>query len=233
MLAFRDRGARGKVNTGWLDSRHSFSFGHYHDPRHMGFGALRVINEDRVIGGAGFAPHDHADMEILSYVLSGALAHKDSLGTGAVIRPGEIQRMSAGSGIRHSEFNADADIPVHFLQIWIVPDRSGLPPSYEQKRLPVVDRGESRLDLIASRDGSDHAVRIHQDARIWRATLAPGGTLSFDVVPGRRVWVQIALGIATLNGGELRAGDGVGITDETEFELASEIGAELLLFDLA
>jgi quercetin 2,3-dioxygenase len=233
MLAFRDRDARGKVNMGWLDSRHTFSFGHYHDPQYMGFGALRVINEDRVIGGACFPPHDHADMEILFYVLSGALEHKDSLGTGAVIRPGEIQRMSAGSGIRHSEYNASTEEPVHFLQIWVVPDVRGIPPSYEQKALPEVPEGESRLDLIASREGSSLAVRVHQDVRIWRATLAADGTLPFEASPVRRVWAQVTKGIATLNDGELRAGDGVGITEETKIELASDVGAELLLFDLA
>lgn len=233
MMSFRDRDARGRAQMGWLDSRHSFSFGHYRDPAHMGFGALRVINEDRVIGGAGFPPHEHADMEILSYVLEGGLEHRDSLGTGTVIRPGEIQRMSAGTGVRHSEYNASKDEPVHFLQIWLLPERRGIEPSYEQKRLPEVPEGTSRLDLIASRDGSEGAVKVHQDVRIWRATLAAGGKLTLELDPGRRAWVQAARGIATLGGGELRAGDGVGATDETQLELASEIGAELLVFDLA
>ncbi|HEV2605590.1 MAG TPA: pirin family protein [Microvirga sp.] len=233
MLEFRDRGARGKAEMGWLSSRHTFSFGHYHDPKHMGFRALRVINEDRVTPGAGFPTHAHADMEIISYVLDGALEHKDSLGTGSVIRPGEIQRMSAGSGISHSEYNASTDTPVQFLQIWIVPDARGIEPSYEQKALPPVAEGESRLDLIGSPEGGEDAVTIHQDVRLYRATLAGGGELTVPIAPGRHVWVQVARGIAEVDGVELREGDGLAVSDVTELRLSSPIGAELLVFDLA
>lgn len=233
MLAFRDRNARGEARMGWLDSKHSFSFGHYHDPKHMGFRALRVINEDRVTPGAGFPTHAHADMEILSYVLEGALEHKDSIGTGSVIRPGEIQRMSAGTGIRHSEYNASQDAPVHFLQIWIVPEKRGIEPSYEQKALPPVAEGESRLDLIGAPEGGDDAVLIHQDVRLYRAILAAGGALGVPIAPGRHAWVQVARGIAEIEGGELREGDGLAVSDVTELKLSSAIGAELLVFDLA
>jgi len=233
MLAFRDRGARGKVEMGWLSSRHSFSFGHYHDPKHMGFRALRVINEDRVIPGAGFPTHGHSDMEIISYVLEGALEHKDSLGTGAVIRPGEIQRMSAGTGVTHSEFNASGTDPVHFLQIWILPERRGLEPSYEQKTLPPVAEGESRLDLIGSPEGGDGAVTIHQDVRLYRAVLAEGGALEVPLASGRHAWVQVARGTAEIDGGELREGDGLAVGDRTALSLSSATGAELLVFDLA
>lgn len=233
MLAFRDRGARGKAEMGWLSSRHSFSFGHYHDPQHMGFRALRVINEDRVIPGAGFSTHSHADMEIISYVLSGALAHKDSLGIGAVIRPGEIQRMSAGTGVEHSEFNASDSEPVHFLQIWIVPDRQGIPPSYEQTAMPPVSEGETRLDPIGSPDGRDGSVTIHQDVRLYRAVIAEGGELSVPIAAGRHAWVQVARGIADIEGGELREGDGLAVSESERLHLSSATGAELLVFDLA
>lgn len=233
MLAFRDRGARGKVETGWLSSRHSFSFGHYHDPGHMGFRALRVINEDRVIPGAGFPAHDHADMEILSYVLEGALRHEDSIGNGSVIRPGEVQRMSAGSGVRHSERNASDEAPVRFLQIWIVPDRRGIEPSYEQKALPPVAEGETRLDLIGSPDGRAGTVTIHQDVLLHRATLGPGGRLGIPLRPGRHAWVQAVRGVADLDGGELREGDGVAASKAAAIRLTSRTGAELLVFDLA
>jgi len=233
MLAFRDRGARGKAELGWLSSRHSFSFGHYHDPRHMGFRALRVINEDRVIPGAGFPTHSHADMEIISYVLKGALEHKDSLGTGAVIRPGELQRMSAGTGVEHSEFNASASEPVHFLQIWIVPAQHGNAPSYEQKALPRAEAGETRLDLIGSPDGREGSVTIHQDVLLYRVMLADGGTLDVPLAPGRHAWVQVARGTVEIDGGEMREGDGLAISDATTLAFSSTTGAELLVFDLA
>lgn len=233
MLAFRDRGARGKAETGWLSSRHSFSFGQYRDPKHMGFRALRVINEDRMIPGAGFPAHDHADMEILSYVLDGALRHEDSLGTGSVIRPGELQRMSAGSGIRHSERNASDQDPVRFLQIWILPDRRGIEPSYEQRALPPAAEGETRLDLIGSPDGRGGTVTIHQDVLLHRATLGAGGRLDVPLRPGRHAWVQAVRGVAELDGGELREGDGVAVSEAAAIRLTSPIGAELLVFDLA
>lgn len=234
MLAFRDRGARGKAEMGWLSSRHSFSFGHYHDPRHMGFRALRVINEDRVIPGAGFPTHGHSDMEIVSYVLEGALEHRDSLGTGAVIRPGELQRMSAGTGVEHSEYNASTSEPVHFLQIWIVPAERGLAPGYEQKALAPVADGETRLDLIGSPDGRQGSVTIHQDVLLYRATIADGGTLSVPLAPGRHAWVQVARGTVEIDGGgEMREGDGLAASDTGELRLTTATGAELLVFDLA
>lgn len=233
MLTFRDRDARGKADMGWLSSRHTFSFGDYHDPKQMGFSALRVINEDKVIPGAGFPKHSHADMEIISYVLSGSLEHKDSLGTGAVIRPGEIQRMSAGTGVQHSEYNASKSEPVHFLQIWIVPDRRGIAPSYEQKALPAVDGGESRLDLIGSPDGRADSVTIHQDVFLYRAVLAEGGALSVPITPQRHAWLQIVRGTAELEGDELREGDGLAVSQIENLQLTSGTGAELLVFDLA
>jgi redox-sensitive bicupin YhaK (pirin superfamily) len=233
MLAFRDRDARGKADLGWLSSRHTFSFDHYFDPAQMGFRALRVINEDRVVPGAGFPTHGHSDMEIVSYVLEGALEHKDSLGTGAVIRPGELQRMTAGTGVRHSEYNASGNEPVHFLQIWIEPQEAGLPPGYEQIQLPAVAEGETRLDLIGSPDGREGSITIHQDVLLYRAVIAAGGSLTVPLNPERYAWTQVVRGIVTLNGGELREGDGVAVSDSWDLQLASETGAELLLFDLA
>jgi len=227
----RHREARGHANFGWLDSRHSFSFGHYHDPAHMGFGALRVINEDRVAAGAGFDTHGHADMEIVSYVLEGAVAHKDSLGTGATIRPGEVQRMTAGTGIRHSEFNASETEPVHFLQIWIVPERRGLEPGYEQKAFPAGGEGGPLL-LVGSRDGREGSVTIHQDVDLWRAILKEGEATSFAVRDGRRVWLQVARGTLTAGGEPLYAGDGLGIVTPGTLEVTATDDAEVLIFDL-
>src|SRR5581483_11801666 len=199
--------ARGESRTGWLDSRHTFSFADYWDPAQMGFRALRVINEDRVIPGAGFPTHGHRDMEIVTYVLSGALAHKDSLGNGAVIRPGEVQRMSAGTGILHSEFNASKSEGVHFLQIWIVPDRAGLPPGYEQKTFPPAER-HGRLRLVAAPDGAEGAVTLHQDARLYLAALGAGERVTHAIAKGRGLWLQVARGIVALDGTEMREGDG-------------------------
>jgi redox-sensitive bicupin YhaK (pirin superfamily) len=234
MLNFRDRGARGAAKMGWLDSKHSFSFGSYHDPKQMGFRSLRVINEDRVVPGAGFPRHAHADMEIISYVLEGSLEHQDSIGTGSVIRPGELQRMSAGTGIEHSEYNASQTEPVHFLQIWIVPEKRGIAPSYEQKALPAVAEGETRLDLIGSRDGRDGSVTIHQDVSLYRATLAADGSLEVPIAPGRHAWVQVVRGIALLeDGGEMREGDGLAASERPSLRFHSPTGAELLIFDLA
>jgi quercetin 2,3-dioxygenase len=224
--------ARGHANFGWLDSRHTFSFGHYHDPLHMGFGALRVINEDRVSPGAGFDTHGHADMEIISYVLEGALEHKDSIGTGSVIRPGEVQRMTAGTGIRHSEFNASASEPVHFLQIWIVPAERGLEPGYEQKAFSEAERSGA-WKLVGSREGRDGSVTIHQDVDLYSSLLANGDTLTFEVQPGRRVWLQVARGTLTANGETLYAGDGLGLTGAGALALTATDDAEVLLFDLA
>lgn len=231
MIVFRDRMARGESRTGWLDSRHTFSFADYHDPAQMGFRALRVINEDRVIPGAGFPPHGHRDMEILTYVLEGALAHKDSLGNGAVIRPGELQRMSAGTGIVHSEFNASSTEPVHFLQIWIIPDRVGLAPSYEQKAFPAAEQ-RGRLRLVAAPDGRDGALTVHQDARLYLASLAAGERIAHGVAAKHGLWLQLARGIVALDGTEMREGDGAAIEGEGGIDVQAETDAEFLLFEL-
>jgi len=232
MQTLRHGEARGHANFGWLDSRHTFSFGHYHDPEHMGFGALRVINEDRVAAGAGFDTHGHADMEIISYVLEGALEHKDSIGTGSVIRTGDVQRMTAGTGIRHSEFNASKSDPVHFLQIWIVPEQARLEPGYEQKAYPVQDRAGT-LKLVGSRDGREGSLTIHQDVNLYSSVLADGDTLGFTVGEKRRVWLQVARGTLTANGETLYAGDGLGITAAGDLAITATDDAEILLFDLA
>src|SRR5690348_1544472 len=210
MIKYRDRMARGQSRSGWLDSRHSFSFADYYDPAQMGFRSLRVINEDRVIPGAGFPSHGHRDIDIISYVLEGALEHRDSLGHGTVVRPGEVRRMSAGTGIVHSEFNSSKTEPLHFLQIWIIPDRTGLPPSYEQKRFPIEDR-LGRLRLVAAPGGRDGAVTIHQDARLFVANLQAGDEVAHDVKPGHSVWLQVARGIVALNATEMREGDGAAV----------------------
>ena len=231
MITFRDRMARGQTRTGWLDSRHTFSFGQYQDPAHMSFRSLRVINEDRVIPGAGFPRHGHSDMEIISYVLDGALEHKDSLGNGTVIRPGEVQRMSAGTGILHSEFNPSQAEPVHFLQMWIIPDRAGLPPSYEQKAFPVEER-RGHLRLVAAPDGRDSTVTVHQDARLFVANFAANERVVHEVERGRGLWLQLARGIVTVNGTEMREGDGAAVEDEPAIAIKADTDAELLLFDL-
>jgi quercetin 2,3-dioxygenase len=231
MISFRDRMARGQTRTGWLDSRHTFSFAHYDDPAQMGFRSLRVINEDRVIPGAGFPRHGHRDMDIISYVLEGALEHKDSLGNGTIIRPGEVQRMSAGSGILHSEFNPSQTEALHFLQIWIIPDRVGLPPSYEQKAFPAAER-RGRLKLVAAPEGEEGAVTLHQDARLFLATLEPGERVAHEIGHGRGVWLHVARGIVALNGTEMREGDGAAATDERSVAVEAETPAEILLFDL-
>ena len=238
MIRFRDRDSRGQTRTGWLDSQHSFSFGDYYDPAQLGFRSLRVINEDRVIPGAGFPRHGHRDMDIISYVLEGSLQHKDSIGNGTVIKPGEIQRMSAGTGIEHSEFNPSPNEPVHFLQIWIIPEKRGLAPSYEQKPVPLAER-RGKLRLVAApsdfkeRTDGDGAVTLHEDARLYVANLAAGERVTHDIAPGRGVWVQVARGIIGLNGTELRTSDGAAMEDETRAEIEAETDAEVLLFDLA
>ncbi len=232
MIQIRRSEERGRANHGWLDSRHTFSFADYHDPAHMGFGSLRVINEDRVVPGAGFPTHGHRDMEIISYVLDGALEHKDSLGTGSVIRPGEVQRMSAGTGVRHSEFNPSRTEPVHFLQIWIEPEREGVAPSYEQKAFGPAEL-DGKLRLIASPDGREGSVTIHQDARIYAARLNGQGPVVHRLAPGRRAYVQVARGEADLNGQRLAAGDGAAVSAESELKLVASPGtAEVLVFDL-
>ncbi len=233
MLNLRRADERGKADFGWLDSRHSFSFGDYHDPAHMGFGPLRVINEDRVAPAGGFAPHSHRDMEIISIVLDGALEHKDSLGTGAVIRPGDVQRMSAGTGIRHSEFNASKTEPVHFLQIWIVPECKGLEPSYEQKTFSAEEK-RGRLRLVGSRDGREDSVTIHRDVDLYAALLRDGEAVTHEIKSGRGGWVQVAGGSVTVNGEHLRPGDGFAIETPGELRIIGESNdARILLFDMA
>ncbi|HTO71322.1 MAG TPA: pirin family protein [Myxococcota bacterium] len=233
MIEIRRADERGRTQIGWLDSRHSFSFGDYHDPRNMGFGALRVINDDRVRGGAGFGTHGHRDMEILSVVLEGALEHRDSLGTGSVIRPGDVQRMSAGTGIRHSEFNPDRAAPVRFLQIWLEPERDGLAPSYEQRHFSAGERRD-QLRLVASRDARDGSLLIHQDADVFAALVAEGKRLVHPLRPGRRAWLQVARGEVELDGRTLAEGDGAALVGERELEIRGRSAeAELLLFDLA
>lgn len=232
MLTVRRAGDRGVATFGWLDSRHSFSFGDYYDPDHMGFGPLRVINEDRVRPAAGFPTHGHRDMEIVTYVIDGALEHKDSTGTGSVIRPGDVQRMSAGSGIRHSEFNASAEDPVHFLQIWVIPERQGLAPGYEQKSFPESTR-RGGLRLIGSRDGRDGSVTIHQDVSLYAALLAKGETVRHDTRPDRKLWVQVVRGRVAVNGVDAEAGDGVGLERVGQVAIAANAGAEVLLFDMS
>jgi len=232
MIARRPSDERGHVDHGWLDTRHTFSFASYHDPRHMGFRALRVINEDVVRGGHGFPPHSHRDMEIVTYVLAGALEHRDSMGTRSVIVPGEVQRMSAGTGVTHSEYNASKTEPVHLLQIWLLPDRSGLPPGYEQKAFPDADK-RGALRLVAARDGRAGAVTIHQDADLYAALLAPGERVKHPLAPGRHAFLHLVRGGLTLNGTRLATGDGAAVSDETDLELAATADSEVLLFDLA
>lgn len=230
-LKIRKAADRGAVNFGWLDSKHTFSFGHYYDPEHMGFADLRVINDDRIAGGGGFPTHPHADMEIVTYVVEGALEHKDSLGTGSVIRPGDVQRMSAGTGIRHSEFNASKSDPVHLLQIWMLPERKGLAPAYEQKNFAAADK-RGRLRLIASRDGRDNSVTVHQDVDLYATLLAANDTVSHEVKPGRVAWLQVARGTLAINGQALSQGDGVAVEGSGKIELSGADDAEVLLFDL-
>ncbi len=232
MIAIRSRDDRGVERNGWLDSRHTFSFGHYFDPAHMGFRALRVINEDRVIPGAGFPPHGHRDMEIISYVLDGALEHKDSTGTSSVIRPGEVQRMTAGTGVRHSEYNASKTESVHFLQIWILPERESPAPGYEQRAFPAADR-RGRWRQVASQNGRDGSITVHQDVDLYASLLAADERIGFDLRPGRHAWIQVARGQVRLNGESVKQGDGVAISSETKIEVEGETDAGVLLFDLA
>jgi len=232
MITIRKSEDRGRGEHGWLDTRYTFSFADYHDPQHMGFRALRVINEDIVAPGAGFPTHGHRDMEILTYVLSGAIEHKDSLGTGEVLRPGEVQRMSAGTGVEHSEFNPSRDEPLHLLQIWIVPERRGLPPEYEQRAFPEIER-RGRLRLLAARDGRDGALAIHQDVDLLGALLEPGERVEHVLRPARHAWVQVARGSSRVNGALLRQGDGAAISGERAVSVESSEASEILLFDLA
>jgi redox-sensitive bicupin YhaK (pirin superfamily) len=232
MITLRKADERGHAEHGWLDSHHSFSFGDYYDENHMGFGSLRVINDDRVQPGKGFGTHPHKDMEIISYVLEGALEHKDSLGTGSVIRPGDVQRMSAGTGVLHSEFNHSSTEPVHFLQIWIVPAEKGIKPSYEQVTFSREDK-LGRLCLIASPDSRDYSVKIHQDAKVYATILERDMEVAVHVEEGRHVWIQVARGGARIGNTDLTEGDGIAISDVQEILLTGIRDAELLVFDLA
>lgn len=227
-IQLRPADERGRTQLSWLDSRHSFSFNEYYDPENMGFRELRVINEDWVAPGKGFGTHPHRDMEILTYVLEGALEHRDSMGSSSVIRPGEVQHMSAGTGVTHSEFNHSPDAPVHLLQIWILPNRKGLKPSYEQKTVGDLRGG---FHLIAG--GDNGAVKIHQDVQLYAARLAPGEQATHKLAPERHAWVQVARGTIKLNGKEMKAGDGAAVTGEDAITCKAEEASEVLLFDLA
>ena len=232
MITRRPASERGTSNFGWLDSRHTFSFGEYHDPRHMGFRSLRVINDDRVTGGAGFGRHPHRDMEIFTYVLDGSLKHEDSLGTGSTIGPGEVQKMTAGTGILHSEFNPSQTEPLHFLQVWILPEKKGLKPSYDQRAFSDADK-RGRLKLIGSRDGRDGSIGFQQDVAIFASILGPGELVTQTIAPGRGAWVQVARGSVAVNGSRLDEGDGAAIESERDVTLSGVSEAEVLLFDLA
>jgi quercetin 2,3-dioxygenase len=234
VIQLRPANERGHADHGWLNTYHTFSFSTYHDRRHMRFRALRVMNEDVVAPGQGFGTHPHDNMEIVTYVLSGALEHKDSMGNGEVLRPGELQRMTAGTGITHSEFNPSPDEPVHLYQIWLYPEREGLEPSYEQKRFPEAER-TNRLRLVASRDAADGSLLIHQDARIFLATLDAGQVVKHQLAGGRHAWLQVLRGAVEFNGQPLATGDGAAVSDESSLAIkgAGEHGAEMMLFDLA
>lgn len=231
MISVRPASERGHFDHGWLDTAHSFSFADYYDPAQMGYSNLRVINEDRVAPGGGFATHGHKDMEIMTYILSGALEHRDSMGNGSVIRPGDVQRMSAGTGVRHSEYNPSADEPVHLLQIWLLPNRQGVAPGYAQRHFPQeVRRG--RLCLLMSPDGRDGSIDSHQDALVYATMLGAGEAVGLDLARGRRAYVQVARGDVRVNGQDLAAGDGARIQDEARVEIAGLGSGEVLIFDL-
>ncbi len=232
MITIRRSHERGQFNHGWLDTNHTFSFGAYQDPDHMGFRALRVMNEDRVKPGEGFGEHGHKDMEILSYVLEGGLEHRDSLGNGSVLRPGMFQRMTAGTGIRHSEFNASNTEPVHFYQIWMFPERDGLEPGYEERAYSDEDK-HNRLLRVAARDAENGALTIHQDASVYLAALDAGTSVSQVLAKGRHAWVQILRGSVSVNGEALKVADGAAVSDETNLKIRATEDSEVLLFDLA
>ncbi len=232
MIRVRRAVERGHFDHGWLDTYHTFSFSRYYDPEHMGFRALRVINEDRIAPGQGFGTHGHRDMEIVTYVLEGAVAHRDSLGSGGVIGPGELQRMTAGSGITHSEFNASETEPVHLYQIWLLPEREGLKPSYEQKAYPAQER-LNRLRLVASPGGEDGSLTIRQDARLLLGSFEAGHEIAHSLDPHRHAWLQVLRGAITLNGNVLEGGDGAALTGESGLKVRAENPSEVLLFELA
>jgi redox-sensitive bicupin YhaK (pirin superfamily) len=231
MLTLRRSTDRGRAEFGWLDSHHTFSFGEYHDSKHMGFGPLRVINEDRVQPGKGFGTHSHKDMEIISYVLEGALEHKDSMGNGSVIRPGDVQRMYAGTGVQHSEFNHSKSEPVHFLQIWILPDQAGLDPGYSEKRFPDEDKNGA-LKLIVSGDGRADSISIHQDLDLYTALLGDSQSVEHRFAPDRIGWVQVARGRVRIGDADLEAGDGAAIENEERMLIEALAPSEILLFDM-
>lgn len=226
------RNLRGRTQNGWLDSYHTFSFGDFRDPNRMGFRSLIVINDDQVIPGAGFGMHGHRDMEILTYVLAGEVAHKDTLGTGSVIRPGDVQIMSAGTGIQHSEFNNSDTEPVHLLQIWMLPDRQNITPRYDQRNFALAEK-QGKLRLVASKDGREGSLMIHQDIDLYASVLSSGDRITFEMGSDRFAWIQVARGIVTLNGESLREGDGVQINSPELLELTTDASGEILLFDLA
>jgi redox-sensitive bicupin YhaK (pirin superfamily) len=232
MIVVRKASERGVSSHGWLDSRHTFSFADYMHPAHMGFRALRVINEDRVAPGQGFGTHGHRDMEILSYVLEGELEHRDSMGNGSIIRPGDVQRMTAGTGVMHSERNPSRERPVHFLQIWLLPERAKLQPGYEQKTFAEGER-HGKLRLVASRDGRDGSIVVHQDVALWSGLFDAGGDATLELAKGRHAWVQVARGEIELAGQKLSAGDGAAVSDENVLRLRAKAPSEVLVFDLA
>jgi redox-sensitive bicupin YhaK (pirin superfamily) len=231
MITVRKSNDRGHFNHGWLDTYHTFSFSRYHDPAHMGFRALRVINEDFVAPGKGFGAHPHDNMEILTYIVSGALEHKDSLGTGSTIRPGDIQRMTAGTGIQHSEFNPSKDEPVHLLQIWLRPARQGHKPSYDQKHFSEAERRD-RLRLVASPDAADGSIKVTEDIRLYASLLSEGKRAAIDIGPGRHAWVQVIRGAVEVNGTRLSVGDGASVSDESRLSIVASQDSELIVFDL-
>ncbi len=232
MIRIRPAAERGHFDHGWLDTFHTFSFADYYDPAHMGFRSLRVINDDRVAPGQGFGMHGHRDMEIVTYILDGALEHRDSLGNGSIIRAGELQRMTAGTGVRHSEFNPSEKDWVHLYQIWLLPRQKGLPPSYEQRAVGDDDK-RGRFRLVASPDGTDGTLTIHQDARLYLAALTPGQSITHEVEPGRAAWLQVLRGSVNVLGHDLAAGDGAAVSDENAVSVRAAVPAEVLLFDLA
>jgi quercetin 2,3-dioxygenase len=232
MITRRPAEERGRTRTHWLDGRHSFSFNRYYDPRWSGFRDLLVINEDRVAPSAGFPPHSHADMEIITYIINGALEHRDSMGNTSVIRPGELQRMSAGTGVTHSEYNPSPDAPTHLLQIWLTPERDGLTPGYEQREFPDAER-RGRLRLLASRAGREGSVTIHQDAEVYDAALEGGEEITYELRGGRHAWLQVVVGSVSLDGVELKAGDGAAASEEPRLLISANEPSEFLLFDLA
>jgi redox-sensitive bicupin YhaK (pirin superfamily) len=232
MIRVRKASERGHFDHGWLDTYHTFSFGDYYDPAHLGFRSLRVINDDRVQPGQGFGMHGHRDMEIVTYVLDGALQHKDSLGNGSIIRAGELQRMTAGTGVRHSEFNPSDKEAVHLYQIWLLPERKGLKPSFEELALGE-DQKRGQFRLVASPDGADGSMTIHQDARLYLASLLPGEGIAHEIVRGRAAWLQVLRGSVNVLGNDLAAGDGVAVTDESAISVQAAVPSEVLLFDLA